>query len=78
MDINNHIKNKILKLKVIPNSKQTKLSEENNQLKLHLKAPPQKGKANEALIKYFKKHHKLTIKIKSGKTSREKTLQIID
>ena len=77
MDINNHIKNNLLRIKVIPNAKTTKIIEENNQLKLYLKAQPQKGKANQALIKYFKKHHNLNIQIKSGKTSREKTLSIL-
>ena len=55
MNINNYIKNNLLKIKVIPNSKQIKLKEENNQLKLYLKATPEKNKANRELIKFTKR-----------------------
>ncbi len=76
MDINNHIINNLIKIKVIPNSSKTELKEENGQLKLHLKSVPQKGKANEELIKFFKKNYKLNVTIKSGKTSRNKVLKL--
>ena len=57
---------------------ETELIEENNQLKLYLKAQPQKGKANDALIKFFKKEYKLRVVVKSGKTSRDKVICIVD
>ena len=50
MDIEKHITNNLLKIRVIPNAKRTELKEENNQLKLYLKSIPQKNKANKELI----------------------------
>jgi len=76
MNINNHIKNNLLKLKVVPNSKKSQLIEENGLLKLYLKAVPDKNKANRELIKCFKKEFKLNVEIKSGMKSREKVLQV--
>jgi uncharacterized protein (TIGR00251 family) len=77
MDINTHINNNFLKLKVIPNSSKTELIEENNLLKLYLKAVPDKNKANLELIKFFKKNYNLKVEIKSGMKSREKVLRIV-
>ncbi len=51
--------------------------EENGRLKLYLKAPPDKNKANLELIKFFKKELGLVVEIKSGVTSREKVLRIV-
>ena len=76
MNLTKYIKNNLLKLKVIPNSSRTELIEENGQLKLYLKAVPDKNKANNELIKFFKKKFNLTVEIKSGKKSRHKTLHI--
>jgi len=77
MDINTYIQNGLLKIKVIPNSKQTELKEENNQLKLYLHAVPDKNKANLELIKFFKKEFGLRVQIHSGMKSREKVLRIL-
>ncbi|MBU0460205.1 MAG: YggU family protein [Nanoarchaeota archaeon] len=76
MNIKKYIVNDLLKVKVIPNSKQTELKEDNQKLKLYLKAIPDKNKANKELIKFFKKEFSLKVEIKSGKKSREKTLKI--
>jgi len=73
----NHLNNNLLKLKVIPNSSQTKLIEENSQLKLYLKSVPEKDKANKELVKFFKKEFDLRVEIKSGMKSREKMLRIL-
>ncbi len=78
MDINKFIHNNLIKIKVIPNSSQTKLIEENNQLKLYLSAIPDQNKANTQLIKFFKKQFKLNVEIKSGSKSRNKVLRILD
>ncbi|MFH1276189.1 MAG: DUF167 domain-containing protein [Candidatus Woesearchaeota archaeon] len=72
-----HIKKNLLSIKVIPNAKTTKLEEDNQQLKLYLKAVPEKDKANKSLIKYFKDQHKLNVRIKSGSKSRNKVLEIV-
>ena len=75
--INKHIKNSLLRIKVIPNASRTELKEVNGSLKLYLQAVPEKGKANQAVIKFFKKEFNLKIEIKSGEKSREKVLKVI-
>jgi len=77
MNIQPHIQNNSLRLKVIPNSSKTELIEENGKLKLYLKAIPDKNKANMELIKFFKKEFGLRVEIKLGMKSREKVLRII-
>jgi len=77
MDINKHIEKGKLKIKVIPQAGRTELIEDERKLKLYLKSAPEKGKANTELIKYFKKEFKISVRIKSGETSREKILEIL-
>ncbi len=77
LDIQKYIANNLLHIKVIPSSGRTELKEENGKLKLYLKAPPDKNKANMELIKFFKKELGLVVEIKSGATSREKVLRIV-
>ncbi len=77
LEIQRYITNNLLHLKVIPSSGRTELKEENGRLKLYLKAPPDKNKANLELIKFFKKELGLVVEIKSGATSREKVLKIV-
>ncbi|HLD40044.1 MAG TPA: DUF167 domain-containing protein [Candidatus Nanoarchaeia archaeon] len=80
MDINKlskYIENSKIKMRVIPQSGRTELKEENGKLKLYLKSAPEKNKANTELIKYFKKEYKLSVRIKSGETSREKVLEVL-
>ena len=72
--IEKFIHNNTFALRVIPNASKTDLIEENGRLKLYLKSQPQKGKANDALLKFFKKEYKLIIEIKSGKTSKDKVI----
>lgn len=77
MNISSFIHNKFLTIKVVPHSGRTELKEENGRLKLYLKAPPEKNKANVELIKFFKKEYGLVVEIKRGMTSREKVLRIV-
>jgi len=70
------IKKNTFSLRVIPNASRTDLIEENGGLKLYLKAQPQKGRANEALVKFFKKEYKLKVEIKRGENSRDKLICI--
>ena len=77
MDLTPYIKNGRLTLKVIPNARTTKLTEENDALKLYLHAPPEKDKANRELIRFFKQEFKHRVEIVSGLKSREKVLQIL-
>jgi uncharacterized protein (TIGR00251 family) len=66
----------IIKVKVTPNAREDKVLEEvDGILKVKLRAPPEDGKANLALIDLLAKHFKLpkrSIIIQSGHTSRLK------
>lgn len=62
-------------IKVIPNSSRNEI-EIGDEIKVHIKAPPEDNKANSELIKFFKKKYKLNIQIISGKTSRKKKIKI--
>ncbi|WP_138498837.1 DUF167 domain-containing protein [Nostoc sp. PA-18-2419] len=68
------------KVKVKPNSKQQKITEQRDgSLIVYLKSPPVDGKANEELIKLLAKKFgvaKSDITIKSGLSSRQKLIEI--
>lgn len=70
----------IIPIKVQPNaSKEGIIGEYNGQLKIAVAAPPEKGKANKAIIKLLAErlNTKVScIKIIAGETSREKRLFI--
>jgi uncharacterized protein (TIGR00251 family) len=76
MNLNRYIKDNLIRIKVTPNASKTELVEENEQLKLYLKAVPDKNKANQELIKFFKKKFNLKVEIKSGMKNRNKVLVI--
>jgi uncharacterized protein (TIGR00251 family) len=72
------VQNNQLKVKVTPNSSKTEIKYvEDNFVKINLKAPPEKDKANKELIRFLKKEFGLKVRIKFGKSSREKILEII-
>ena len=77
MNLQTYILNNQLKIKVIPNSDRTELKEQNGELKLYLQAQPEKGKANLAIIKFFKKELGLRVEIVYGEKRREKRLRIV-
>jgi uncharacterized protein len=70
------------KVKVKPNSKVQKITEEpDGSLTVHLKSPPVDGKANEELIKLLAEKFdipKSYITIKSGLSSRQKSVEIMN
>jgi len=72
------VKDGLVKIRVVPNSSRNELVEETGRLKLYLKAVPEKGKANQEAIKFFKKKLGWKVEIKSGEKSREKVLRILD
>ncbi|MBR9691179.1 YggU family protein [Candidatus Woesearchaeota archaeon] len=77
--IDSYIKNNTLKILVKPNSPKNEIiawDNEKQALKVSIKAPPEKGKANTEVIKFFSKLLKKKILIHSGKTSRTKVLRI--
>ncbi len=68
-----------LNIKVIPNSKQEKVIQEENRLKVCLKSRALEGKANKALIQLLAKHFntkKSNINIIIGLKSRKKVVEI--
>jgi uncharacterized protein (TIGR00251 family) len=75
MNLTKHIKEGLLRIKVSPNARKTKLVEDNG-LRLYIKEIPDKNKANLALIKFFKKKFNLKVTIKSGMKSRDKVLKV--
>lgn len=69
----------IFSVRVIPRSSRNRILQEGNSLKVHLTRPSQEGMANEQLIELLSGHFKVKkyhIHIKSGKTSRNKLVEI--
>ena len=71
-----------MRVKVIPKSPKTEFIEtmEDGTWKIRLKAVPEKGKANEELIKYLSKLlevPKSSVSIVSGSTDRTKLIKIL-
>lgn len=68
-----------LKIRVIPNAKKGQVLQAANLLKVYVRAPPVKGKANkeaiEALAEFFKVK-KSSIRLVAGEKSREKTVEV--
>ena len=71
---------KVYNIKVVPNSKTTKIVEETEFfLKIKLTAPPEKGKANKQLINFLSKYFKTSknnIQILAGELARVKIVKI--
>ncbi|MBW2994792.1 DUF167 domain-containing protein [Candidatus Woesearchaeota archaeon] len=68
---------KQIKVKVKPGAKKTEiLGFENNFLVIKIKSMPQKGKANEELIKFLKKQFNKQARIIKGEKSKEKIIEL--
>lgn len=68
------------RVKVVPNSGRDEVLEDGENLKVRLKAPAVKGKANKALIEVLANHFnvkKRDIRIVKGDRSREKLVEIL-
>ena len=70
-----------LRIKVFPGANQNEVREilEDETIKISIVAPPEKGKANQELIKFLTKEFEIkkdNIKIISGKTERIKLIKI--
>ena len=77
--IEKYIKGNKLKIIVKPNSPKNQITgynESRQALKVNIKAPPEKGKANKEIIKFFTKILKKKIKITKGLKSKQKILEI--
>jgi uncharacterized protein (TIGR00251 family) len=69
----------ILRVRVKPNAKQTRIQKGETEWVVALTAPPTEGKANQALIQLLAQELNLPksrIHIKSGHTSRHKLIEI--
>ena len=67
-----------IKVKVKPNSGRQEIIKEGKSYNVYLKSPAENNKANIELIKMLTRHFKKEIKIKSGFSSREKTVEVFD
>lgn len=69
----------IIKVKVIPGTRQEKIKKIGDTFKIWLNAPAQKGKANKALLKKLADYFNVScnqIEIVAGHFSREKLIKI--
>ena len=79
MNILDHIEDGHLRIIVKPNSSKTEImcyDKAKGAIRVNIKAPPDKGKANKELIRFLSKKLNMKIEIKSGLTSRTKVLKI--
>ena len=70
-----------INLRVIPRSKQNKITQEGEKLRIHITAAPVGGAANIAVIKLLSEYFdvpKSRIKIVRGDTARDKVIEILD
>jgi uncharacterized protein (TIGR00251 family) len=70
-----------IQVKVKPNSRTEKVSQEGNSLIVKVKEPPKEGKANQAVIKLLAEHFSVSqnqIRILSGFRSRNKIAEVVE
>ncbi|MFA5966899.1 MAG: DUF167 domain-containing protein [Patescibacteria group bacterium] len=68
-----------IQIKVIPNARRESVEEKDGVLVVRVNKVPEKGKANEAVIKLLAKHFnapKSAVKIIRGLTGRQKVVEI--
>lgn len=78
MKISDYVKNNRLAVIVKPNSSKNKIvkyDDSKKALRVDIKAPPESGKANLQLVKFFSKLLKKNVKIVSGAKSKKKILK---
>ncbi len=79
MDIEKYIQNNILKVLIKPNSPKNSIlgfDSSKKALRISIKAVPEKGKANQELVKFVSKLLKKKVEIIKGLKSRDKILKI--
>ena len=65
-----------IRVKVVPKARESRLLFEDGQLKALLTSPPEKGKANQELLKLLKKVFGWNARIVSGMSSRNKIVEV--
>jgi len=68
---------RILEIKVVPNSRVEKVIEE-EPIIVKVRDPPEKGKANRAVIKLLSKHFGSKVRLIAGKRCRKKLVEIVE
>lgn len=79
IDAENLAKEKHLKIIVKPNARETRIAaidEARNALRVDVKAPADKDKANREIIKFFSRLLKKKVSIAHGLKSKEKILRV--
>lgn len=79
MDLNQHVQNGKLGVRVKPNARETKITgydEERKAVLIDIAAPPEDNKANLELLKFVKRKLGRAVFLKSGAASRDKILEI--
>lgn len=66
----------ILKVQVYPSSRREEILYNDGVIIVHVSSPPRGGRANEDIVKLFKKKLKVKVRIESGFKSRDKTLRV--
>lgn len=80
MNLEEHIKDNKLKIVVKANSNKNEIlgfESVKNGVRVTIKEPADKNKANKEIVKFFSKLLKKQVRIKSGLTSKEKILEIL-
>lgn len=68
----------IIKVRAIPNALRTELREQRgDEYRIAVAAPPDKGKANKELIRFFRRELGLNVRVKSGASSRTKIIEVV-
>ncbi len=68
-----------ISIKVMPKSSREEVVEEDGAIKVYVKAAPDKGKANKAVIDLIAEHYgvrKADVTIVSGETARKKIVEV--
>jgi uncharacterized protein len=68
-----------IEIKVFPSSSREEIVRKDGWVKVYVKSAPDKGKANEAVLKLVAREHgvkKSSVRIVSGHASRKKVLEI--
>lgn len=68
-----------INVKVMPKSSREEVVEENGAIKVYVKAAPDKGKANKAVIELIAEHYgvrKSDVTIVTGETARKKIVEV--
>jgi uncharacterized protein (TIGR00251 family) len=79
MNLNDYVKNGKLHVRVKPSAPKTEIlgyDDARNAVKIAVAAPPEDNKANLELLKFVRKQTGKRITLVSGKTSRDKVLEI--